>query len=81
MAIYLDQREDMYNHVYDEMVKIDVEIKFDEEAVWMDADGNECSESKAFGRKVTHKLIYPEFCIVGDEVGSSTTPKGGKHIG
>ena len=46
----------MNNHCIDKMMEAGVAIKL-EEPVWMNREGQECSEEEAFGCKVTHKLI------------------------
>ena len=38
-------------------------------------------ESKSFGCKIFHRLIRPDMCIVGDEVGGSISMKGDGHQG
>ena len=51
------------------------------EAIWMDTNGKIVSdESLAFGCKVTHDLILPDWCIEGDEVGGNISMKGDGHI-
>ena len=49
--------------------------------IWVDKDGVECTEEKSFGRKVTHKLVHPELCFVGDKVGGNTNMVGNGHKG
>ena len=62
------------------MVDAGVAAELDE-PVWMDRDGNECSESNAYGCKVTHKLVQPDMCICGDEVGGNLSMKGDGNEG
>ncbi len=38
-------------------------------------------KSLAFGCKVTHDLIHPDWCIMGDEVGGNISMKGDGHVG
>ena len=52
-----------------------------ETSEWMDKDGNVCTEEFAFGCKVTHEMVHPEMCVVGDEVGGNLCMKGDGHIG
>ena len=66
---------DMYQHTYDEMVEVGVAIDC-EEGVWVDKDGNCCDENESYGCKVFQKLIRPDMCIVGDEVGGNLCMKG-----
>ena len=70
----------MYNEVYKEMVNAGVAVELDQ-PVWMDKDGNEVTESDAFGRKCTHKIIHPEMCLVVDEVGGNTNMVDDGHRG
>ena len=70
----------MYNSVIDEMVDAGVAEKLDEQG-WMDHDGKVCSEETAFGCKDLHKVVRPDMCICGDEVGGNISMKGGGHIG
>ena len=44
-------------------------------------EGVECDKSNAFRCKVTHKLIRPDMCIFGDEVGGNLSMKGDGHVG
>lgn len=59
----------------DELVHANIAVKLDT-PVWQDADGNNCVEDEAVGCKVTHKIIKPEYCIVGDETGGNLSMKG-----
>ena len=56
---------DMYNHYI---------IK--DKAIWTDRAGNEFSEDEAYGCKAIYKIIWPDMCIYGDEVGGSLSMKG-----
>ena len=49
--------------------------------IWMDRDGNECHETKAFGCQVTHRLCHPEFCFIGDKVGGIISMKCDGNVG
>lgn len=51
------------------------------EPTWMDKDGNECDEDTSFGCKVNYKLLLPDQCFVGDEVGGNISMKGDGHVG
>ena len=65
----------MYNHCINKMVNAGVAVELDT-PVWMDRAGNECDEANSYGCMVTHKLIRPEMCICGDEVGGNLSMKG-----
>ena len=69
----------MYNQCIEQMVQAGVATKR-AEPVWMDETGKVCDESQAYGCKVTHDLIYPEWCLVGDEVGGNISIKGDGHV-
>ena len=47
----------------------------------MNRASEECSEDEAYGCKVTHKIIYPDMCICGDEVGGNLSMKGDGNEG
>ena len=70
----------MYNHIIDELVDAKLAVKLDN-PVWMNRSGEECDESEAFGCKVHHKIIRPELCFCGDEVGGNISMKGDGHNG
>ena len=72
--------DDMYRHNYHEMEIAGVAKRLDE-PVWKDRQGRIVDESDAFGCKVTHELIHPEYCIVGDEVGGNLNMSGDGHVG
>ena len=40
-----------------------------------------CMEKDALGCKVTHDILRPDMCIVGDEVGGNISMKGDGHAG
>lgn len=67
--------KDMYEHIIHEMVEAKVAVKLDE-PMWQDREGNKVQEGDAFGCKVTHSIIEPDWCIVGDEVGGNLSMKG-----
>ena len=71
---------DMYEQCIAQMVRAGV-AKKRTTPVWMNRDGKECRESDAFGCKVTHDLIHPDWCLVGDEVGGNISMKGDGHAG
>ena len=70
----------MYDHTLDEMITAVVATKL-EVPTWQDRYGNICPEEKAFGCKVTHKLLHPGMCLVGDEVGGNLNMTGDGHSG
>ena len=71
---------DMYEHTYDAMVSSGVAEKLSD-PIWVDKDGNECDEEQSFGCKVRYKLLHPDQCFVGDEVGGNISMKGYGHVG
>jgi len=63
------------------MVEAGVAKKLDK-LMWVDADGNECKEVQAFGkRKPTHTLTRPDMVVFVDEVGCNTSQVGDSHVG
>ena len=62
------------------MVQIKIALKLNE-PVWQDSEGNDVDKGNAFGCKVSHRIIKPEYCIVGDETGGNLSMKGdgGRH--
>ena len=72
--------KDMYDHNYEEMEVAGV-AKRRAEPVWMDRNGNICDEKDALGCKVTHDLIHPEMCLVGDEVGGNLNMDNDGYVG
>ena len=70
----------MYCHITHEMLEAGVAEPLPE-PVWMDLDGSVCDEQNPFGCKVFHRLIRPDMCIVGDEVGGTISMKGDGHVG
>ena len=69
-----------YDHTLEEMITAGVAVKL-EVPTWQDRYGNICPEEEAFGCKVTHKLLYPGMCLVGDEVGGNLNMSGDGHSG
>ena len=65
----------MYDCVGIEMVEAGIDVER-EVPIWMDSKGNICEEHEAFGCKVTHDIIHPDYAIVLDEVGGNTNQKG-----
>ena len=70
----------MYNHNYEEMEAAGVTERHEEPA-WMDRNGNICDKKDALGCKVTHDLIHPDMCVVGDELGGNLNMSGDGHVG
>jgi len=70
----------MYDHIIDEMMDAGLAVELDE-PVWMNRKGEICPEEEAFGCKVHHKIIHPELCFCGDEVGGNISMKGDGHHG
>ena len=71
---------DMYDQCIAQMVRAGV-AKKRATPVWLNSDGKECCESEAFGCKMTHDLVHPDWCIVGDELGGNISMKGDGHAG
>jgi len=72
--------EQMYDEVYEAMEKVGVAEKL-EEPMWVDSEGNPTEESKAHGRKATHKLTRPDMVVFVDEVGGDTSQEGDGAVG
>ena len=70
----------MYEQIYDEMEEAGLAVKF-ASPKWMDKLGNEVLKENSFGCMVTHDLLFPEMCLVMDEVGGNTSQKGDGHKG
>ena len=47
---------------------------------WQDKEDNLVKEVEAFGFKVTHNLIHPEYCVVMDKVGGNIHMTGNGDI-
>ena len=69
----------MYSHTMSEMVDAGVAVKLDT-PVWMNRSGEVCHEEEAYGCKVFHRLVRPDMCICGDEVGGNLSMKGDGHV-
>jgi len=69
----------MYSHTMSEMVDAGVAVKLDS-PVWMNRSGEVCEEEEAYGCKVFHRLVRPDMCICGDEVGGNLSMKGDGHV-
>ena len=54
--------KNMDDHTLEEMITAGVDTKV-EVPIWQDRYGNICPEAKAFGYKVTHKLLLPGMCL------------------
>ena len=70
----------MYDKIGEEMEDAKVAVRL-AEPIWVDRDGNVCDEKDAFGCKVTHQIIHPEYVIVFDELGGNTSQKGDGNVG
>jgi len=70
---------DIYDHNIEEMEAAGVAVRR-EEYIWMDRSGCIVDESDALGYKVTHNLIHPDMCIIGDEVGGNLNMSGDGYI-
>ena len=69
-----------YEHCYDEMMKMGMEIKL-ETPFWLDKNDIDFTKEGAFGKKVTHIITHPEYWIVANEVGMNTNQKGDSYKG
>ena len=47
----------------------------------MEPHGSFCNEDDTFGCKVFHKLVRPDMCVCGDEVGGSISMEGDGYAG
>ena len=65
----------MYDHIIEELVIGNIAEELDE-PVWMDTHQNIVDEEQAFGCKVMHQILCPEWCVVGDKVGGNISMKG-----
>jgi hypothetical protein len=65
----------MYNEVYDAMVKAGVAEKL-VEPMWVDETQQLTNKENAFGRKATHLLLRPDYVVFVDEVGCNTSQEG-----
>lgn len=72
--------KEMYIRIYDQLVESGIAEKL-EEGVYMDKDGNEVEKEKAFGLKVNHKLVHPDYFIHVDEFGDNIDMTGDKSKG
>ena len=70
----------MYECVAEEMEDAGVAVRRSA-PVWMNRSGEEVQEADAFGCKVTHDIVCPDYCIVLDEVGGNTNQKGDGNVG
>lgn len=71
----------MYDCIEEALIACGLAEKLDKPA-WMDINGNIVERQEdAYGQKCTIKITHPEYCLVGDEVGSNTSQKGDGHVG
>ena len=71
----------MFNILYKEMVHAGVAEKR-EEPVFLDEFGNiVIDETKAYGRRSTHKVTHPQKLFMFDETGGNTNMKNDGHYG
>ena len=66
----------MYSHIEEVLVHESKIAEYLPEPVWMDEEGNEVSEDKAFGCKVKVKFTRPDLAICCDEVGCNISQDG-----
>ena len=70
----------MYKHAYNEMVSAGVAREL-EHPMWMNTNGEVCSEEDSFGCKSKYELLHSDNCFVGDEVGGNISMRGDDHVG
>lgn len=70
MSLQNHNFHNMYNHIIEELVDA-LLVEELHSPVWMNKDGTEVSERNAHGRKVTHKITGPDYCLVMDELGGN----------
>ena len=46
----------------------------------MDTEGQICNKENSFGCMVQYRLLQPDRCFVGDEVGGNISMKGDGHV-
>ena len=73
--------KDMYDNIDDILVNESKIAEYLPEPVWMDKEGNEVSEEKAFGCKVKVKFTRPDLAICCDEVGCNISQDGDGQAG
>jgi len=66
--------------MYEEMVSAGVAERL-LNLEWMDTEGQICNEENSFGCMVQYRLLHPDRCFVGDEVGGNISMKGDDHVG
>ena len=67
-------------HMYNEMVWAGVAKEL-EHPVWLNRNGEVCSEEDSFGCKVKYELLHPDNCFVWNEVGGNISMRGDGHVG
>ena len=60
----------MYKHIIEKLVQVKIEINL-VAPVWQDCAENDIDEGSTFGCMVSHWIIKPEYCIVGNETGGN----------
>ena len=71
----------MYDHIIEEMIDSNLAMKL-EEPVWMNESGNHVSnENNALGCKVTHQILHPDWCLIGNKTGGNLNVKGDGQVG
>ena len=70
----------MHNNTGEEMISAGIAEEHDE-PLFVDKAGNVCSEKDAFGFKVSHNIVHPDYFMMADEVGGNASQKGDGHAG
>ena len=65
----------MYEHIIDKLIGVGIAEELPEH-IWVNTKGYPFEEKDAFGCKVRHCILYPDYSIVGDEVGGNLLMKG-----
>ncbi len=49
--------------------------------IWKDKDENECNPEDSYGCMEKYRLLHPDRCFIGDEVGGNISIKEDGHAG
>ena len=77
-----DNIQAMYDMTYETWVVARDAVRLPEsEWHYVDCNGNKTFKESSVGRFVKHQIIYPEWILHGDEVGTDTCQEDNGHIG
>ena len=65
----------MYNHIVDKLIHAKLAVKLDN-PIGMNKNEEVCTKEEVYGCQIHHKIIQPELCLCGDEVGENISMKG-----